>query len=134
MKLFLDANVLFTAAHNPKGKAAFVIISGEFGKWKVHTCALAIEEADRNLRIKFPAVLPELKRLLHNILVVPTVIEGHCKIHLPEKDRPIFLSAVASQCTHLLTGDLKDFGPHMNQPKKTEGIVIQTVSQFLEKV
>ena len=28
MRVFLDANVLFTAAHNPRGKAALVITLG----------------------------------------------------------------------------------------------------------
>jgi uncharacterized protein len=30
-RLFLDANVLFTAAHNPQGKAALLISLGQHG-------------------------------------------------------------------------------------------------------
>jgi predicted nucleic acid-binding protein len=54
VKLFLDANVLFTAAHNLSGKAAFVIELAKEGHWKVVTSGYAIEEARRNLEIKFP--------------------------------------------------------------------------------
>ncbi|MGH9334187.1 MAG: hypothetical protein ACRD21_10610 [Vicinamibacteria bacterium] len=50
---------------------------------------------------------------------------------MPEKDRPIFLFAAGAGCTHLLTGDRKDFGRFMNEPTKTAGIVIQTVADFL---
>ena len=131
MKVFLDANVLFTAAHNPKGKAAFVIELSGKKYWRVVTCVLAIEEADRNLAKKYPSAQQELKKVMRLIEVIPTSLKGDCEIALPEKDRPIFLSAIASKCTHLLTGDMKDFGQYMNKPKKTSGIVIQTVAEFL---
>lgn len=131
MKLFLDANVLFTAAHNPKGKSAFVIELSGKKHWNIVTCVLALEEASRNLEAKFPSTQRELKRLMQLIEVVPTTVQGECAISLPEKDRPIFLSAIASQCSHLLTGDLKDFGRYMNQRTRTSGILIQTVGEFL---
>ncbi len=50
---------------------------------------------------------------------------------LAQKDQPIFQAAMACQASHLLTGDLKDFGPFMNQPGNTFGICIQTVAEFL---
>jgi hypothetical protein len=53
---------------------------------------------------------------------------------LAEKDRPIFQAALGCGASHLLTGDLKDFGPWMNRPEATSGILIQTVAQFLESL
>ena len=53
-KLFLDANALLTAAHNPDGKAAFLIRSSTEGHWDVVTSVLAVEEAKRNLNRKYP--------------------------------------------------------------------------------
>jgi uncharacterized protein len=53
-RLFLDANVLFTAAHNPHGKAAFLIALAAEGYWEVMTSTLAVEEAQRNLARKYP--------------------------------------------------------------------------------
>jgi predicted nucleic acid-binding protein len=50
--LFLDANVLFTAAHNPNGKAALVIELQAKASWTIVTSAYAREEAQRNIRIK----------------------------------------------------------------------------------
>ena len=61
MRLFLDANVLFTAAHNPGGKAALVIEFGRAGIWRLATSAYAAEEARRNLALKFPACLGRLE-------------------------------------------------------------------------
>ena len=134
MKVFLDANVLFTAAHNSAGKAAFVIeLAGE-GHWEVVTSSFAIEKARRNLEIKFTEVTSEFEVLVGDVDVVPGVFNEACPIDLPEKDVPIFLSAVGARCTHLLTGDLKDFGRFMNVPKKTSGILIRTVAEFLSKL
>ena len=54
MRLFLDANVLFTAAHNPGGKAALVIELGARRHWRLFSNPYAFEEARRNLQRKFP--------------------------------------------------------------------------------
>lgn len=94
MKLFLDANVLFTAAHNPKGKSAFVIELSEKRYWKCVTCVLALEEADRNLEAKYPSAQIELKKLMRVVELAPTAIQGDCPIKLPEKDQPIFPSVL----------------------------------------
>ena len=134
MKLFLDANVLFTAAHNPGGKAAFVIELAGQGHWDVVTSSFAIEEARRNLEAKLPEVISEFEVLVSDVDVVPGVFNEACPIDLPEKDVPIFLSAAGARCTHLLTGDLKDFGRFMNVPKQTSGILLQTVAEFLSKL
>ena len=42
MRLFLDANVLFTAAHNPGGKAALVIELGAQRHWRLFKQSLRI--------------------------------------------------------------------------------------------
>jgi hypothetical protein len=131
VKLFLDANVLFTAAHNPRGKAAFVIELAREGFWEVATSDFAMEEARRNLEAKFPEAIDTLDDLVGHMVLVAAALDKPCPIDLPEKDRPIFLSAAGARCTHLLTGDRKDFGRFMNEPKKTAGIVIQTVADFL---
>jgi hypothetical protein len=34
----------------------------------------------------------------------------------------------------LLTGDIKDFGPYMNDKDKSSGVLIQTVGEFLNSI
>ena len=131
MRLFLDANVLFTAAHNPRGKAALAIELGKQGHWALATSRYALEEARRNLERKFPRSLDGLSSLLRSIQLVEYRPALRCPAALVEKDRPIFQAAVAWDATHLLTGDLKDFGPFMNRPEETFGILVQTVAEFL---
>jgi hypothetical protein len=44
-RLFLDANVLFTAAHNPDGTAAFLFDELAIGDWELISSGFAIKEA-----------------------------------------------------------------------------------------
>ena len=131
-RLLLDANVLFTAAHNPSGKAALIIDLGAQGYWEVVTSSYAIEEARRNLSVKFPDYLKRFEILVTRVIKVPSRSGRTCPVPLPEKDRPILEVAIQCKVTHLLTGDIKDFGPFMNNANLTGGVVIQTVSEFLD--
>ena len=133
-RVFLDANVLFTAAHNPSGKAALVIALGVKGRWEVLSSSYAVEEAHRNIASKFPDFQSRLQDLIDSISIVASGSGTDCPVKLPEKDRPIMEAAIRTQATHLLTGDLKDFGTFMNKPRQTAGIVIQTVADFLSSL
>lgn len=134
MRLFLDANVLFTAAHNPRGKAALVIELGSRGYWKIYSSAYALEEARRNLAWKYPRCLDTLTAMSQAVRLVERATGGAVPPGLAAKDIPIFQAALVSDASHLLTGDLKDFGPLMNRPEETSGIVVRTVSDFLDGV
>ena len=130
-RVFLDANILFTAAHNPGGKAALVIELGVQGYWQLFTSAYAIEEARRNLQRKFPQATGTLEQSLP-ALRLSSHRQGMPQLpRLSGKDQPIFQAAVACGATHLLTGDLRDFGAFMNRPAETQGVLIQTAGQFL---
>ena len=133
--LFLDANVLFTAAHRPQGKAAFLFQALQDGTavrpWRLLSSAYAIEEARRNLAAKRPHAADGLGALLTHLQVVAQPAVPRLLLDLPAKDMPIWAAAHASKATHLLTGDLRDFGRHMNQPDATGGVLIQTVADYL---
>ena len=131
MRVFLDANVLFTAAHNLKGKAALVIALGSEGLLQLATSRYAREEATRNLERKFPTCLPDFERQQQAILLVPDQPSLPCPTDLAEKDRHIFRAAIGCQANVLLTGDLRDFGFLMNAPERSDGLLIQTVADFL---
>jgi hypothetical protein len=132
-RLFLDANVLFTAAHRPQGKAAFLFQAAmaDQAPWQLLSSAYAVEEARRNLAAKFPAAMADWPRLLAQLRIVAQPAAPRVPLALPEKDQPIWAAAHAARVTHLLTGDLKDFGPFMNRPADTGGITIQTVGEYL---
>ena len=109
-RLFLDANVLFSAAYR---EDAGVRRFWQLPETELVTSAYAVEEARRNLSTaEQRAELSELLGTVRvwNLLADPAgypEIEGS---ELPEKDLPILGAAVASECTHLITGDRKHFG------------------------
>jgi uncharacterized protein len=113
VRVFLDANVLFTAAHNPNGKAAFVISLGSSGLLQLATSAYAQEEARRNLERKYPERIDAFHHQLRTIRLVA--------------DQP----TVPCPADVLLTGDHRDFGFLMNAPELAGGLLIQTVAEFL---
>lgn len=132
MRVFLDANVLFTAAYRPEG-AARSLVSSDSKDRAFFTCTLAVEEARRNLMLKaLPETLGELRRLLERVEIIGTPSIGVCPFPLATKDLPLYWAAKAGKATHFLTGDLKDFGPYMDKPRSTEGILIQTVRAFID--
>lgn len=131
MRVFLDANVLFTAAHNPRGKAAFIIELGLAGHFSLFTSDAAREEAERNLAARYPEAVPRLAALLDQITPITADLSALFPDGLPAKDAVIFQAAVACRATHFLTGDLRHFGPFMNHPDKACSIIIQTVAEFL---
>ena len=131
MRIFLDANILFTAAHNPNGKAALVIELGRSGVWRLATSQYAAEEARRNIARKFPACRDRMEALLNGMALVPDSPGISFPAGLAEKDGPIFRAAHGSRADVLLTGDLRDFGFLMNAPEKASGLLIQTVAEFL---
>ena len=134
MKLFLDANVLFTAAHNPNGKAALLVELQARAHWVLATSAYAREEARRNLQRKAPDALDRLSAIPESIEIVEHRIDIGFPGGLVEKDRPIFQAALGCGASHLLTGDLRHFGPFMNRPDETLGIRVQTIAEFLRSV
>jgi len=131
MRIFLDANVLFTGAHNPHGKAALIVELGQAGLWRLVTSPYAAEEARRNIARKFPVCIDRLETLLGGIGLVADIPETPCPAGLAEKDRPIFRAAHGCRANVLLTGDIRDFGFLMNAPEKANGLLIQTVAEFL---
>ena len=131
MRIFLDANVLFTAAHNPEEKAAFIIELGKEVYFSLFTSDVAYEEAKRNLDVKYPDCLPLLNEFITEITLFTADRTAPYPAGLPEKGAIIFQAAVACEATHFLTGDLRHFGPLMNHPEQTAAILIQTVSDFI---
>lgn len=128
--LFLDANVLFTAAYNPLGLAGLLFDLHRRKAVFLLTSSLAIEEARINLEIKKRAALDEFGTLINYLEVVKTPAHLPVVQKLPPKDLAIFATAVSVKATHLLTGDKKHFVRYFNKPGKTLGVIVQTVREY----
>jgi predicted nucleic acid-binding protein len=110
-RLFLDANVLFSAAYRAD--------SGLLRLWKLRDVELcssryALEEARFNL-----ADEAQRKRLTGLSEALRFYEADDQKwvpdVSLPEKDVPILLAAIEAQADYLLTGDICHFGPHFGK-------------------
>ncbi len=130
MRVFLDANVLFTAAHNPRGLSNLLFELARHEVLTLVTSHHAIEEARTNLVIKLPDKVASLEALVPTLEVVDTPQTALDLLGLPDDDQLVFAAAVAGRATHLLTGDKKHFGPYYDDPTRTAGVRIQTVRQF----
>jgi predicted nucleic acid-binding protein len=123
-RLFLDANVLLSAAWRPR--AALLRLWGLDGV-ELLSSRYAVEEARRNLET--PAQRGRLTRLLRRVqLVEPEHFTLPRGIRLPEKDLPILLAAIDGKATHLLTGDWEHFGPYYRQ--EIAGVMILPPAEY----
>ena len=138
LRVFLDANVLFTAAYSPDGLSALLIELGAAGRVTLLTSPLAIVEAERNLEAKRPAALPALRGNLASAVRIvrepaPADVERLTPPELSSKDRPLFAAAISAHATHFVTGDVADFGRWMNRRAQLP-LLVMTPRQFLTEV
>lgn len=125
-RLFLDANVLFSAAYR---EDAGVGRLWELPDATLLTSGYALEEARRNLETDEQT--QRLTRLADDLEVVAEAgpIALPEDVHLPEKDRPILRAALRSNATHLITGDLTHFGPYLGD--EIEGVRVVRPADLL---
>ena len=113
MRIFLDANVLFSAAKSDGAVRQLLRLLEKSG----HECCVdgyVIEEARRNLVAKAPDRVVVLDGLLSRMTTagaqrVDAALET--SLPLPAKDRPVLSAAIRQRCSALVTGDRTHFGP-----------------------
>ena len=112
MRVFLDANVLFSAA---KSDGAVRELLHRLVRAGHLLCADAyvVEEARRNLLRKGPAALHAFEALLASVEVAsfgPAELPASVMDQVDPKDQPVLAAAVALRCEALATGDRTHFG------------------------
>ena len=124
-RIFLDANVLFSAAYRPDaGLASLWEMSGV----ELITSDYAAQEARINLTEDDQR--RRLTRLLRKVRIVTAVAPLPPEVRLPEKDQPILQAALEAQATHLLTGDQEHFGPYFG--RRLGGILVLPPAGYFE--
>jgi len=112
-KIFLDANVLFSAAYGSHGLDFFWELARN-GHCILLASRYVIEEAKRNL--ENPDQLKKLNEYLIYIEIVSEVDPGiHCPTDLPDKNKPVLMSAISAKADYLITGDQLHFGKYFGQ-------------------
>lgn len=134
-RFFLDANVIFTAAHNPNGNGRALFKLAALHRIELVSSRYAVEEAARNIALKFPEYVAEFNRLIGGLLLIaepsPAEIALASARGLPEKDVPILAAAIAAAASALVTGDRRDFG-HL-YGTNVEGMEVLTPANAVSK-
>ena len=116
MRIFLDANVLFSAAQTDGAVRALIARLHESGH-RLVADAHVWEEARRNLVARYPSRLSALDALTSTIAIFPLRggdqdPESQSPESLPvdDKDKPVLAAAITLDCRALITGDRTHFG------------------------
>lgn len=128
-RLFIDANVLFSAAYR---SAAGVARLWELDDVQLLSSHYAVEEARRNL--SEPEQLVRLEELIALLELVSGVTLDEAffdTLDLRQKDWPILGGAIAGRASHLITGDRRDFGPLFG--REVGGVMIVPPGDYLRK-
>ena len=132
MRIFLDANILFSAAKSDGVIRELLTLLVKAG----HECwadGYVAEEARRNLAAKTPDGLPVLEELLgrvHVAAALPHPATLQATLAIPEKDRPVLAAAIRLKCDVLVTGDRTHFGTFYG--KALSGVTIHSPRSLAE--
>jgi hypothetical protein len=112
VRVFLDANILFSAAKTA-GAVRELLARLETAGHVLCADAYVVGEAHRNLLAKGPDALATLESLLSRIEVAavhPGALPARVAAIVHEKDRPVVAAAARLRCDALVSGDRTHFG------------------------
>ncbi len=134
MRIFLDANILFSAAR-ADGAVRRLLALAEAAGHELWADAYVFEEARRNLAAKTPSGLPVLNAMTTRIKIGGMSTSNSIlpdAVSLPEKDRPVLAAAIYHHCDILVTGDRTHFGPLYG--KSIQGVTVLSPAMLAETV
>jgi predicted nucleic acid-binding protein len=114
LRLFLDANILFSAAYRDDNAALLLFDLAAAGRCRLVTSAFAWDEAHRNIALKAAPRAHALDALKARLELAPVpdaaAVVAAAAHGLPGKDAPILAAAGAASADILVTGDRTHFG------------------------
>jgi predicted nucleic acid-binding protein len=134
VRIFLDANILFSAARADGAIRQFLALTETAGH-ELWADAYVFEEARRNLAAKTPSGLPVLEAMAARIKIGGLLAGGPLlpeTLVLPEKDRPVLAAAIHHRCEILVTGDRTHFGALYG--KTIRGVKICSPAMLAESI
>ena len=134
MRVFLDANILFSAARADGAIRQFLALTEAAGH-ELWADAYVFEEARRNLAAKDPDGLSVLEAMAARIKIGGLLASGTLlpdTVVLAEKDRPVLAAAIHHRCDILVTGDRIHFGSLYG--KTIRGVSVLSPAMLAETV
>ncbi len=135
MRIFLDANVLFSAAKSA-GAIRQLLHELHAGNHGLVADEYVATEARRNVIAKAGSdALDYLEALLTQIEVSAVQYPATAQtslLWLPENDRPVLAAAMALKCDALVTGDRTHFGSGYG--KTFDGVTVFSPAQLAQAI
>jgi len=128
LRVFLDANILFSAA-DVFGRTSEILKMLVELNHEAVTNTHAWEEVLRNINAKRPQALAGLHKIRWQLEILETqtpLLDVVCA----EKDIPILAGAIDAQCTHLWTGDKAHLGQFYG--RRIQGVMVVSASMMYE--
>lgn len=140
IRVFLDANVLYSAADSPEGlNAAIFKVAGKRGDVELIANRYVCGEADINLMYKsLSRARVALKKLVTHELTIepnaPLSLTQRMKPHVPNDpaDAPVLAGAVFAKADWLITSNSKDFG-HLYETV-VDGVLVLRPKQAFDRL
>ncbi|MBN8734156.1 MAG: PIN domain-containing protein [Acidobacteria bacterium] len=131
MRVFLDANILFSAAWTD-GAVSKLLNLTRAAKHECWVDAYVEGEARRNLLAKSPPAVRSLEAVLRHCRRVPfrplkAGIEAAVGM-LPPDDRLVLGAAIRLRCNALITGDKRHFAPLLG--RTVQGVTVYSPASF----
>jgi predicted nucleic acid-binding protein len=127
IRVFLDANVLFSAARANSATGRLIAEAGRRAAL-VYSPDVA-EEARRNIQIKRPDAVNELERLIARSEPTDSALFS-LGFEMNLNDKAVLCAAIRGGCPYLVTGDTQHFGTLFNQ--NIQGVTVLSPRQFAE--
>ena len=134
MKVFLDANVLFSAALSAQGTAQALLFVAHTTGAQCVTSDYAFAEAQRNLLAKAPQALLTFDLIASLLTRVPEPAAAHVEAatqaRVVPKDAPVLGAALQCRADVVATGDVRHFGHLFGQ--RVEGVLVLSLRAALD--
>ena len=110
LRVFLDTNVIFSALYSTRGAPGRVLEYCIEGRCHIVISCQVLDELIRTIKMKFPRVLPALKKLLESIPLEITADPTPEEIHrwikqIQPADAAILAAAMTAKVDYFVTGD-----------------------------
>lgn len=135
-KVFLDTSALIAGIVSTTGAAREVLRLCEAGVVVPLVSRQVLTEADRNLSEKLPDLVPDHRRLMHQM--APVLLEdpspkdtARAARIIHSKDAPILASAINGEADYLITWNTRHF--HKPSVMGAVRFKIMTPGEFLEE-
>ena len=126
MKVFLDANVLFSASLSATGVGQALLVAAQKAGAGCISSEFAFGEARRNLGSKAPMSLRNLELIEEIVLQVPepgpAAVAAARDAGVVVKDAPVLAAALAGGADWFVTGDVRHFGHLFGQ--RVQGVLV----------